>query len=640
MPHSDLHLGTTAGGEEFILPYKLRTLHVLLTGPSGKGKTNLFEHMIRQDVENRDGLCFIDPHGEAYEALARWLATHRYHEKRKIVLIDPTDETRPVGFNPLYIRPGASQAEISRIVDFTLNVCARNEDVNAMPTYRRAMRSLLYALAVRGLTLADAHLLLDQEDAAGVREYATQNLENEAVAQQWEEFNNPRVFPRNELRAFFQSTNSRVFDFVFSPLIMNMIGQTQNVVNFRQLMDEGAIVLVKLSGLSALQRQMLGGLIISDIHVKALSREDTPKEKRRPFYLYIDECYDFINEDIGEILTGTRKFGLHLLLSHQNLGQIKRAGEAVYDSIMEGAQTKMVYGGLTRGAEEFVDEMFTSFDLQEAKPAFIRKVVTGHKVVQFKSGSVAEGTSDSLTVSNTTGESLAHTLGVQESQAQGISIGESESEAEGLSWSRGQVEGLAISQTSAADGLMLPTGMLEQTQTQSQSNSSSEASAGSSVRGWSKSLVRSHAKAHGQSESVSRTRSQSTSIGASHTKNKTLSEGFTEGLMPIEEEIMTKEYSLEEQRQRARSSLVEQGVGEIAVKIPEAKKPVWVKSPLVEPGYARDSRVADFKKQVLLKSGVTTPKEEVVERRTKRRKDLIDKAKAQRTPPQVKKNRG
>jgi type IV secretory pathway VirB4 component len=44
-----------------------RRRHMYLVGKTGMGKSNLLENMAIQDIQNGNGVAFIDPHGEAAE---------------------------------------------------------------------------------------------------------------------------------------------------------------------------------------------------------------------------------------------------------------------------------------------------------------------------------------------------------------------------------------------------------------------------------------------------------------------------------------------------------------------------------------------------------------------------------------------
>ena len=48
-----------------------RTRHTYVIGKTGMGKSTLLENMAIQDIQNGEGLCFIDPHGGTAEKIAR-----------------------------------------------------------------------------------------------------------------------------------------------------------------------------------------------------------------------------------------------------------------------------------------------------------------------------------------------------------------------------------------------------------------------------------------------------------------------------------------------------------------------------------------------------------------------------------------
>jgi type IV secretory pathway TraG/TraD family ATPase VirD4 len=41
-----------------------------------------------------------------------------------------------------------------------------------------------------------------------------------------------------------------------------------------------------------------------------------------------------------------RKFGLHLVPSHQRIGQLRETGENITNAVMTNTQTKVIFGGL------------------------------------------------------------------------------------------------------------------------------------------------------------------------------------------------------------------------------------------------------------------------------------------------------
>ncbi|MDQ6740628.1 MAG: type IV secretion system DNA-binding domain-containing protein, partial [Actinomycetota bacterium] len=74
----------------------LRHLHVL--GPTGVGKSTLLLNLIAQDMHQGRGVVVIEPKGDLIADVLQRVPAKRIGD---VVLLDPTDEARPVGLNPL-----------------------------------------------------------------------------------------------------------------------------------------------------------------------------------------------------------------------------------------------------------------------------------------------------------------------------------------------------------------------------------------------------------------------------------------------------------------------------------------------------------------------------------------------------------
>ena len=90
---------------------RLRHVHVL--GPTGTGKSTLLVRMALSDLEAGFGLVLMDPKGDyANDVLAR-LPEHR---RADVVVLDPADESRPVGLNPLHTYEGNAEVVVENLV--------------------------------------------------------------------------------------------------------------------------------------------------------------------------------------------------------------------------------------------------------------------------------------------------------------------------------------------------------------------------------------------------------------------------------------------------------------------------------------------------------------------------------------------
>ena len=216
--------------------------------------------------------------------------------------------------------------------------------------------------------------------------------EGNAVREEWEEFDG---YGAREFREYFESTRTRIFEFISAPSVAPIIGQTENVLSFKKCMDSGHVVLVNLKAdkdVHKKEAQVLGSLLTADMYASARQR-DVAKAKSEPFYAYIDECGDYINEDIAKALDETRKFGLHYVLSHQRLNQLHNVSQDTYDAVAVNAQTKVIFRvDEDETAEVLAKQLFrTSFDLEIPKEIMNRPVAVGQEIIDLYGNSTTKG---------------------------------------------------------------------------------------------------------------------------------------------------------------------------------------------------------------------------------------------------------
>src|ERR1035437_3860900 len=80
----------------FGIKSKDRTRHMYVIGKTGMGKSTLLENMAIQDINNGNGLAFIDPHGKTADLLLEYVPEHRIKD---VLYFAPFDMEYPVSFN-------------------------------------------------------------------------------------------------------------------------------------------------------------------------------------------------------------------------------------------------------------------------------------------------------------------------------------------------------------------------------------------------------------------------------------------------------------------------------------------------------------------------------------------------------------
>ena len=157
-----------------------------------------------------------------------------------------------------------------------------------------------------------------------------------------------------------ESILNKMSAFALNPILRQILGQRENHLDFRAIMDEGRVLLIDLGKCDGETRRLLGSLIVTGIEQAALSRKTEEQRSRRPFYFYIDEFQQFCANEgsmvsFAQILSEARKFGLSLTLTHQTLGQI----QAEYlHSAMGNIGTKIVFSVDRTDAEIFAKKLF------------------------------------------------------------------------------------------------------------------------------------------------------------------------------------------------------------------------------------------------------------------------------------------
>ncbi|MDP2625112.1 MAG: hypothetical protein Q8P27_02915, partial [Candidatus Peregrinibacteria bacterium] len=117
---------------------------------------------------------------------------------------------------------------------------------------------------------------------------------------------------------------NKVGQFVSTQLIRNIVGQPENRLNIRDIMDNQKILLMKISKgkLGEENCGLIGAMMVTKIQQAAMARSDIPEEQRKDYYLYCDEFQYFATDTFAEILSEARKYRLNLTMAHQYMGQL------------------------------------------------------------------------------------------------------------------------------------------------------------------------------------------------------------------------------------------------------------------------------------------------------------------------------
>src|SRR5260370_27865133 len=117
----------------------------------------------------------------------------------------------------------------------------------------------------------------------------------------------------------------RSFLLTFSPVLRNTLGQRENRLNMRHILDTGISCIFNLGGLDDQSKRLLGGALLVNIEQAFLSRSDRDPHLRKPAHVIIDEFAVFSShseQSFAVILEQVRKYKGTLYLAHQTQSQL------------------------------------------------------------------------------------------------------------------------------------------------------------------------------------------------------------------------------------------------------------------------------------------------------------------------------
>ncbi len=324
-----------------------RTKHIHLIGSSGSGKSNLLLHLIKQDLENGQGLCVIDPHGDLIDACLENIPASRIKD---VILFDPADSDFPIGFNILQANSELEKTLLSS--DLVATFRRMSTSWGDVMDSVLANAILAFVESENGGTLFDLKRFLVEKD---FRNEFLNTVNDEAIKYFWQnEF--PLITGKPQ-----SSILIRLDTFLRQKLIRNIVCQKENKINFREIMDNRKVLLIKLSqgAIGEENSYLLGTLLVSKLYQTALSRQDT---QNRPFFaLYLDEFHHFITPSMESVLSGVRKYNLGLVLAHQEFRQLQSRSPEVASSVLSNCYTRICFRLGDTDAEKFASG-FSFFD--------------------------------------------------------------------------------------------------------------------------------------------------------------------------------------------------------------------------------------------------------------------------------------
>ena len=346
--HAGALLGHTHAGRAMVVPDAVRAQGLYVTGATGTGKSTLLAHMIRRDLDAGYGLCVIDPHGDLFDEIAGGLEPGMLD---RALIADLSEGGAPFTLNLLEPEGRAPERHRNFVCNQLIGAFKRlYRDVpeGFGPMFEAYFRNaLLLLMEAEGA----AATLLDLDrvftDAKWRRE-ALERCTDPNVHRFWRGIAT-RAGGDAALENIAPYIVSKLTQFTGNPALRPVLCARRSSLDFAAAMAEGRPCLVNLAkgAVGEADAALMGALVTTKLFGAALQRAALPRDRRRPFRLYLDEFQGYASSLLGAMLAEGRKFGLETTLANQSLAQIdgRNRGDDVAHAVLSNCASLVAFRG-------------------------------------------------------------------------------------------------------------------------------------------------------------------------------------------------------------------------------------------------------------------------------------------------------
>lgn len=284
------------------LPAALRSEHTQIIAKSGHGKTQLFQSLILDNLDEDAAIVVIDSQRDMINTLAPRV------DPKRLILVDP--RTCPPALN-IFAREGSVEDALGM---YEYIFSALDAELTSMQlfVYRQLAR---LCLAIPGANLSTLAQLLEPDGTDAYQEYIDELPEH------------ARSFfaEYGQKRSQYTETKQRVLRRVQTVLerdaFAKMLNAPQNRLELKNELDRGKIILVSTdTDYLKDAGPLLGRIFVAEVLNAVMSRQG----KRKRVYLYVDEWADYAQDTptLINLFKQSRKYNCATTIAHQELADL------------------------------------------------------------------------------------------------------------------------------------------------------------------------------------------------------------------------------------------------------------------------------------------------------------------------------
>lgn len=328
--------------------WKDRFKHTWILGGTGAGKTVLLQQLISFDVQTKASVIVIDSSGDLIDKLKQ----SKLIDSSRLVLIDPVDSIQhPLALNMFDVDldlddPVMYERQVNNVIE-QLNFIFSSILDSDLTDKQSIVLDFCCALMIKikGATVTTFLELLRKQWWSDLSEYHDTIESMPPTAQEFFKTAYPsNSRAPNEFRTTKGEVHRRLLSLLSNTTISRLFTSPVNRLDIGKEMDRGKIILINtdISLLGERGTAFLGRFFISQISQATLNRLNVPENRRRPVFVYIDECGDYLETEDSKVkilLDKARKFKVGMTLSHQRKSQLQ---PGVYNAIKSNTVIQIV----------------------------------------------------------------------------------------------------------------------------------------------------------------------------------------------------------------------------------------------------------------------------------------------------------
>jgi hypothetical protein len=360
-PEAPLWLGYNADYHQFReagLKLSETFRHIWISGVTGAGKTTQMSNMMIQLAYADYGFMYFDPKGlDSRELLAK-LPEHRLDD---VIYVDPvsTEYDKTIAINFLELpdhleTEEQKHKEVSRRIAVLKAIFSGDEywGINMETITEVVGRAML--LSDRDYTIIDLYfILLNQQRREDFADQIDDPFLTDAM-------NEVADMDDDEVRP----TLKRVMSWVLDPLIRQLISHRESTIDFREIIDEDKIVIVRTAiDNNQIKRMVTLGMLRglqSAIRSRAAETDGHPD----PYFALCDEFDDIASEqlDIPSMLARARSRRLSMTLACQYPSQLS---DSVLKALKNNAKNLTTFTCEDADDAKILMERFKGYDAED-----------------------------------------------------------------------------------------------------------------------------------------------------------------------------------------------------------------------------------------------------------------------------------